>query len=200
MTSSRPQPNPAVRRSGDAHLVCVVRSWQCWPASAPSITCDLSGAAPTIRPLSFSMHSHGCSSWIQRPRGISTNWPGRTEWHSGVPDWRCLARPDRLGASGIRREPRAVCRTSAVHPAPADGSDTPSAARHSRSVDRQTRRSFAAAQHVGCQSGSQITKPAGEASKASLLGQSWWRCGKPVLRFRRFVATQGEGTVGWRPP
>ena len=124
----------------------------------------------------------------------------RGEWHSGVPDWRCLARPDRLGASGIRREPRAVCRTSAVHPAPADGSDTPSAARHSRSVDRQTRRSFAAAQHVGCQSGSQITKPAGEASKASLLGQSWWRCGKPVLRFRRFVATQGEGTVGWRPP
>ena len=124
----------------------------------------------------------------------------RGEWHSGVPDWRCLARPDRLGASGIRREPRAVCCTSAVHPAPADGSDTPSAARHSRSVDRQTRRSFAAAQHVGCQSGSQITKPAGEASKASLLGQRWWRCGKPVLRFRRFVATQGEGTVGWRPP
>jgi len=68
----------------------------------------------------------------------------RGEWHSGVPDWRCLARPDRLGASGIRRERRAVCRTSAVHPAPADGSDTPSAARHSRSVDRQTRRSWGA--------------------------------------------------------
>ena len=107
----------------------------------------------------------------------------RGEWHSGVPDWRCLARPDRLGASGIRREPRAVCRTSAVHPAPADGSDTPSAARHSRSVDRQTRRSFAAAQHLGCQSGSQITKPAGEASKVRPVGRS---------RVNRRSATDGS--------
>jgi len=59
----------------------------------------------------------------------------RGEWHSGVPDWRCFARPDRLGAVGDPEGAASRSRASAVHPAPADGSDTPSAVRHSRSLE-----------------------------------------------------------------
>ncbi len=35
-------------------LVCGARSWRCWPASAPSTTCALSGAAPDIPHLRLS--------------------------------------------------------------------------------------------------------------------------------------------------
>ena len=60
-----------------ARLVCAARSWQCWPASAPSTTCDSSGDAPNIRPLRFLTRSRGRCSWTPKPRGICTTWPPR---------------------------------------------------------------------------------------------------------------------------
>ena len=71
-----------------ARLVCVARSWQCWPASAPSTTCDSSGAAPKIRPLRSLMRSRGRYSWTPKPRVICMTWPPRKEGILPSRKWR----------------------------------------------------------------------------------------------------------------
>ena len=71
-----------------ARLVCVARSWHCWPASAPSTTCDSSGAAPKIRPLRSLMRSRGRSNWTRKPRGICITWPPRPVGIPASRTWR----------------------------------------------------------------------------------------------------------------
>ena len=69
-----------------ARLVCVARSWQCLPASAPSTTCDSSGDAPNIPPLRSLMRSRGRYSWTAKPRVICMTWPPRTEGDTSEPE------------------------------------------------------------------------------------------------------------------